>query len=900
MTFARTKIQRPIRRPGGLLDRPTLEQRLGEALLTRRLVLLCAAAGFGKTSALTRQCELLPQGTAVAWISCDTDDAPLQLFECLVAALEPFDPPWRTDPEALMRSAAEAMQPDKRRVVAAEVINALDACDVPHGVIVIDDLHRIEHPAVHAFLGDLLERLSPRWTFAIATRREPPIALARLRVQGDVAEFRLEDLRFEREEARALSIEEGLSAAEADGLFERTQGWPVGLRLALSARRGGRGAGSGDAGGRTLDRHVFEFLADEVIDRLAPALRDFLLRTSVLGDLTAARSAALSGDPLAALRLEEVEREGLFVSVLAADEPTWRLHDLFREALETRFARERPDEHEAALLAAAATEREPMRRVGWLMRARRWSEAERALADAAEDLIASGFANEVCALFDRFPSEVRQTSVRLRLLIAKSRWDWDRALDDATSAAEAFEVEGEHRDRLTALSYRCVALAGANQHAKAREAIRALLSDPALDDDARARTLSASCWVEMARGDQRRLAPMWSRLNDILLETTSLSRWNESAPLGPLVGLPHLRPELERYLAGAFRRLPDRATPLRGKCHVMQGWLHLFAGDVAAAQASVSAAADDAHWLADPVDLDAPWRSLQAVLHALQGRPQEALDALRSIIEKIESSAVRFRVEVYLSLYEFLGLRCAAMVDDANEVRGFARRLTKAGGARRDWLSPAQLASVPAHAAAAEGRLDEACAIWRRIVADEFHGDIYGQVVESRLRLADGLLRTGATLADAATAMASLFERVAESGEWGGALFAGPRVLRRLADAPWDDALSHERRAMLSHWAACSHALAHGGTGAADGGAPRADRASEAKPAFTVQGDVALSAREVEVLARIAEGDSNKHIARALAVSPHTVKRHVANILDKLGYASRGQAAAWYRERAQR
>ena len=61
MAFARTKIQRPIRRPGALLDRPTLQQRLGEALLTRRLVLLCAAAGFGKTSALTRQCELLPQ-----------------------------------------------------------------------------------------------------------------------------------------------------------------------------------------------------------------------------------------------------------------------------------------------------------------------------------------------------------------------------------------------------------------------------------------------------------------------------------------------------------------------------------------------------------------------------------------------------------------------------------------------------------------------------------------------------------------------------------------------------------------------------------------------------------------------------------------------------------------------
>ncbi len=59
-----------------------------------------------------------------------------------------------------------------------------------------------------------------------------------------------------------------------------------------------------------------------------------------------------------------------------------------------------------------------------------------------------------------------------------------------------------------------------------------------------------------------------------------------------------------------------------------------------------------------------------------------------------------------------------------------------------------------------------------------------------------------------------------------------------------------------------------------------------------------LSLREREVLERIAAGDSNKLIARALDISPHTVKRHVANILDKLGLESRGQASAWLREHA--
>src|SRR5512138_837014 len=74
--FARTKIQPPSPRPGSLIERPALQRRLGEALLTQQLVLVSAAAGFGKTSALARQVQQLPAGTAVAWVSCDDGDTP--------------------------------------------------------------------------------------------------------------------------------------------------------------------------------------------------------------------------------------------------------------------------------------------------------------------------------------------------------------------------------------------------------------------------------------------------------------------------------------------------------------------------------------------------------------------------------------------------------------------------------------------------------------------------------------------------------------------------------------------------------------------------------------------------------------------------------------------------------
>jgi LuxR family maltose regulon positive regulatory protein len=106
---------------------------------------------------------------------------------------------------------------------------------------------------------------------------------------------------------------------------------------------------------------------------------------------------------------------------------------------------------------------------------------------------------------------------------------------------------------------------------------------------------------------------------------------------------------------------------------------------------------------------------------------------------------------------------------------------------------------------------------------------------------------------------------------------AGRRALTQLAGTDWGSHLDAAQQALLRAAAAPAYTtLPAGGVAAATTAGP-------------------LTARETDVLARLAAGDSNKLIARALDLSPHTVKRHVANILDKLGLNSRGQAAAWYR-----
>jgi LuxR family maltose regulon positive regulatory protein len=139
----------------------------------------------------------------------------------------------------------------------------------------------------------------------------------------------------------------------------------------------------------------------------------------------------------------------------------------------------------------------------------------------------------------------------------------------------------------------------------------------------------------------------------------------------------------------------------------------------------------------------------------------------------------------------------------------------------------------------------------------------------------------------------AVFERCASDGWIGPALLVGPQTLALLLDGV-GPRLPQPTAVGLRSWLQVARELRQQAEAVAAPAAPAKPRQTAADVA-ALQG---LSNREREVLTRIAAGDSNKLIARAFDLSPHTVKRHVANILDKLGLASRGQAAAWWRDRA--
>jgi LuxR family maltose regulon positive regulatory protein len=201
---------------------------------------------------------------------------------------------------------------------------------------------------------------------------------------------------------------------------------------------------------------------------------------------------------------------------------------------------------------------------------------------------------------------------------------------------------------------------------------------------------------------------------------------------------------------------------------------------------------------------------------------------------------------------------------------------------------------IAANLAWLEGREAEAVDLWRRALENEESIDLIGQAAECRVRLARAMARRS-ELGEAGKVLLPVFERgdADADGGPGGALLA-PAALRELAEARWGGALSPRRVEQLRGWCAMLDAGRAGphrsGEHAGEAFGSRAPKGTGPAGAFT--------ARELEVLARIAAGDSNKLIARAFDLSLHTVKRHVANILGKLGVETRGQAAAWYRTHA--
>src|SRR5512132_3208997 len=208
-----TKLHVPRPRPG-FVPRPRLLERLTEGIATA-LTLVCAPAGFGKTSVLAEWAKGRPE--PVAWLSLDHGDSdPARFWRYVAAALDGLRTGIASQVAALLRGPQQA----PLEAVVTALVNKLAAW--PDEVVLIaDDYHLIDAAAVHDSLAMLLERLPPQLRLVVASRADPPLPLARLRAGGQLTEVRERDLRFTADETAALLREApglDLSAASVAAL----------------------------------------------------------------------------------------------------------------------------------------------------------------------------------------------------------------------------------------------------------------------------------------------------------------------------------------------------------------------------------------------------------------------------------------------------------------------------------------------------------------------------------------------------------------------------------------------------------------------------------------------------------------------------------------------------------
>jgi LuxR family maltose regulon positive regulatory protein len=865
MVLRRSKT-RPPREGAATLSRPGLLGRLSLASETHRWLLLHAPAGFGKSCSLSAWVRQRPAGDHVAWINIDPDERLATLIEALVAALDAADLPWPVSLRGLVEQAEASEGCAASTDTFARALESADA--IRSGLIVLDDWHHCPDPRAQHWLAALVDRLPARWSLVLATRDELGAAwqLPLRRARGEVAEFGRIDLALDAAEVRAWARSEGWTDTGAvQALGQRSQGWPAALRLAFSAKRQGLPPA-------VAERDLFEFAASEVIDRLPADLRRFLLRCSVLPELSASRAAAVSGDADAAQRLADLRQRDLLVSEVD-DRGTLRLHALFREALHHRLVQEAPALLPDLLRRAAAGEPDPRRRVQWLIAAGDAAAAAVELEACSAALITDGAAGAVQDALAGF-SEAEQRHWPA-LAIVKARlawWRWDfaamlQALEHAPPRALAPAVGPEQQ---LVQAHRVVALDSTGQSTQ-RDALLAAMTGP----DAALLAPLPSLLIQVTRllppQDPAGLAHVRAGLREVVRladQIGTASAWYQALPPSSLFLLPGTLDVFEQ-MAGAMTALTaDEPTPLRAWSAVMSGWTTLWRGDSHGAWAALERAEEDARWLGGLAPVLHEVRQLQALLWAVW---QQAPQARQAVVDSVaalplEAWPPHERAHAQASLSLERQARVATMLGDAAWLAELA-----GGKSLAQRLCAAALA-------AARGDAHEAAARWSALLPELSPCEGRGQADEIRLRLAAAQAQLGEPDA-AAALLAPLLDAPQAAIELGPALLAGPAVLDPLAESDWSRRLSSHQQGLLERWRAVARR--------------EAARGPPATPP-----EAGLSPRERAVLACLAEGHSNKHIARALGLSPHTVKRHVANILDKLGLCSRGQAAAWFHAHA--
>jgi len=876
-SLLRIKLKAPPA-PQHLVVRDRLLDILERGVPSCKLTLVCAPAGYGKTTLISQWARTT--ALRVGWLTVDSDDNDVERFlRYLYAAWEYVAPDIRTTDLGLL---LDGMMPDIEAVVSTFINVADERTD--HVALVIDDYHLVAEPAIHEALTFLIDHLPETLHFVIASREEPPLSLPRYRARQQLLDIRADDLRFLADEAEAFVNDEldlGLSETDIEALLDQAEGWIAGLHLvSLTLQDDNRPPA---ISGR--HRFIADFLREDVLDRLPETTRTFLLQTGIVDRLCGSLCDAITGSGNGQVMLNLIERHNLFTMPLDDNREWFRYHRLFADVLRDELKRRPQDErdelHRRATTwflsqdmpdpafdhALAANDvRLVVDVLDTYVQVKMFTGQITTLLQWLRAIPAAWF--EIEPLFTLFQSAVNMVTGQFDACV--------RSLDDLEQTIRSTETEMPGvMARVTAM--RCYVACFRNDLPQAESFAEAALDTLVATDE------SYRAGVYGALGDTYRRNGHWAQAHENYLRALdhadnpegyiqSVNMFGALADLELRQGGLHTAAD---YWRKALTVISDETLwgayplPLIGWVHIRLGEILYEWNDLETAQDCAARGRDRAALGGDPRSVIAGGL-LATRLHLARGE----LDAATAIVEQIRpivtesqfpewsSEFERCQVELWLAQGK---LRTAVSWSD----EALERDPDNLPDQEPVRLAIARVLVVKGDATS----IEHALALLRPLVD---MADASGRIGLQIAALALQMIGFRA-LGDRTEALSALEHalRLAEPEGYARVFIdLGMPMARVLQEA-------RHRKVMPDY---VDRLLA--GFGPGDLGAPPADRRL-IEP---------LSDRELDVLRKTAVGLTNREIAAALFISAETVKKHSGNIYGKLGARGRTEAVARARE----
>ncbi len=895
-----TKLYIPPTRPE-LVSRPRLIEQLN-AGATRKLTLISAPAGFGKTTLLSEWVHRSSTATAslqVAWLTLDeSDNDPTHFLAYFIAAIQTIHP----DVGQSVVAASQSSQPLAIQALLTPLINEIAAL-AERFTLVLDDYHLITAQALHDGLGFLLDHLPPQLHLVIATRADPPLPLARLRARDQLTELRQSDLRFTTGEAAAFLnrvMALNLSPEHVAALESRTEGWIAGLQMAsLATRAHVSPQGQDDVAAfihafTGSDRYILDYLVEEVLQRQPESVQTFLLQTSILKHLSGTLCDAvrfgegtISTDPPSEkqaqgqVMLERLEQSNLFIVPLDNERRWYRYHRLFADLLHSRLHRTQPklapilhrrasswyEEH--GLVAAA---------IDHALAAEDVERAADLIEQNAEETLMQGEA----ATFLRWVAALPDDRIRARPSLGVLH-AWMLLLSG--QSLEAIESRLQDTDvgdkltmgRVTALRAMIIAFQG--QTSRAAELFRQALTQLPQKDRFIRDFVTWMLNISQLSGDDG--ATDHLAMDEIF--RASQKTGNVMIAVMVMCGQAELyvRQGQLWQAAAIYRRALELATDTQGQRQAIAGQVLVGLGELYREWNDLDAAT---RYLTQGIQLTEQWTEVGAleayIALARVRQAQGDLDSAWEATHKAQELAVKFDIteidDLIVALFRAWLQITQGDLEAAQhwaEERELYQYIDTA--LQEDRQSPTEHRLrkyelvVLARLLIAQGRLDETLALLKPLLPVVERRNRPGMMIEIYLLQALAFQAKG----DLDRAMIPLEHALSLAEPEG--------YVRIFVD-------EGEPLARLLYLAA-----ERGITPEYAGRLLAAFPALEA-PVREPQAEMVepLSERELDVLRLIADGLSNQEIAQRLVVSLRTVKWHAGNIYGKLGVKNRTQAVA--------